>query len=474
MAFIRPQHALSTLCIALLLTACNSNNEDNIALPSISSNNTNTTVTTNTITVTPSLGKIFNANVILKNAKTKAILGTANTGNLGKVNFQINKAITDILVEVEGGGVAEYFDEAKGEQDLPSGVTLRAAASAITDNSNVGVSVFTEAAVQHAEKLTDGLKKSTNIIDANKKIGDAVGISNITQAPALIGQNSDYQQLADDAASAYALQLAALVKAASASIAGNTPALDLLEKLAADLSDGLIDGKNDTTTLTSVPYATLASVFAASWQLAMHEVINTLTNTELQAKFVSNVVNKVDIKEVNIGTIVTDDTDFGGASKAAWKGEIYLLATGTSKLPDFNTLTPIGTLFTSAIDIDARPFTEPFPGVPSDRFEDFGVRYQGPLTISEAGDYNFRIISDDGSKLFIDDVLVINHDGLHGPSSSARATVNLNKGVHTLRVEYFQGPRTYIALQVFGNKVGLTEKILTPVVPVSNAVAVQN
>ncbi|MBK7300768.1 MAG: hypothetical protein IPI79_10780 [Moraxellaceae bacterium] len=390
---------------------------------------------------------------------------------MGKVNFQIPKDIKDVLIEVSGGGVAKYFDEAKGEQDLPSGVTLRAAASAITDNSNVGVSVFTEAAVQHAEKLTDGLKKSTNIIDANKKIGDAVGISNITQAPALIGQNSDYQQLADDAASAYALQLAALVKAASASIAGNTPALDLLEKLAADLSDGLIDGKNDTTTLTSVPYATLASVFAASWQLAMHEVINTLTNTELQAKFVSNVVNKVDIKEVNIGTIVTDDTDFGGASKAAWKGEIYLLATGTSKLPDFNTLEPpIGTLFTSAIDIDARPFTEPFPGVPSDRFEDFGVRYQGPLTISEAGDYNFRIISDDGSKLFIDDVLVINHDGLHGPSSSARATVNLNKGVHTLRVEYFQGPRTYIALQVFGNKVGLTEKILTPVVPTSNVV----
>ncbi len=422
------------------------------------------------MTVTPSLGKILNAKVTLKNAKTNITIGTANTGNLGKVSFQIPKDIKDVLIEVSGGGVAKYFDEAKGEQDLPSGVTLRAAASAITDNSNVGVSVFTEAAVQHAEKQPDGLKKSTNIIDANKKIGDAVGISNITQAPALIGQNSDYQQLADDAASAYALQLAALVKAASASIAGNTPALDLLEKLAADLSDGLIDGKNDTTTLTSVPYATLASVFAASWQLAMHEVINTLTNTELQAKFVSNVVNKVDIKEVNIGTIVTDDTDFGGASKAAWKGEIYLLATGTSKLPDFNTLTPIGTLFTSAIDIDARPFTEPFPGVPSDRFEDFGVRYQGPLTISEAGDYNFRIISDDGSKLFIDDVLVINHDGLHGPSSSARATVNLNKGVHTLRVEYFQGPRTYIALQVFGNKVGLTEKILTPVVPTSNVV----
>jgi hypothetical protein len=74
-----------------------------------------------------------------------------------------------------------------------------------------------------------------------------------TQAPALIGQNSDYQQLADDAASAYALQLAALVKAASANTTGNTPALELLNKLAADLSDGIIDGKNDMLQLLQ-PY----------------------------------------------------------------------------------------------------------------------------------------------------------------------------------------------------------------------------
>lgn len=266
-----------------------------------------------------------------------------------------------------------------------------------------------------------------------------------------------------DAASIYALQLAALVKSATNS---NAPALDLLSKLAADLSDGLIDGKNGTATLTNLPYAALGSVFAASWQLAMQDVINTLNNTSLRAKFVSNVVNKVDIKEVNIGKIVTDNTDFGGAAKQAWKGEIYLLVVNTQKLPDFNTLTPIGTLFTSAIDISSRSFTDPFPGVPSDRFEWFGVRYQGPLTISEVGDYNFRTLSDDGSKIFIDDVLVVNHDGLHGPSSSPRATVNLNKGVHTLRVEYFQGPRTQIALQVFGNKVGLPEKILKPIIPV--------
>lgn len=468
MAFIRPQYALSSLCAALLLVGCEIN-EDKIA--PTSNNNSNTTISTNTMTVTPSLGKILNAKVTLKNAKTKALLGTANTGNLGKVSFQVPKDIKDVLIEVSGGGVAKYFDEAKGEQDLPSGVTLRAAATAITDNTDVGVSVFTEAAVQYAEKKPDGLSKTENIEQANHDIGAAVGISNITQAPVLIGSNSDYDNLKDDAASAYALQLAALVKATTSS--GNTPALEILNKLSADLSDGLLDGKNASIALTSLPYASLASVFAARWQLAMNDVIAMVNDTTLQANFIANIANKIDIKEVNIGAIVTDNTDFGGAAKQPWKGEIYLLAPNTPKLPDFNTLTPIGTLFTNSIDVSSRSFTEPFPGVPSDRFEWFGVRYQGPLTISEAGDYQFRTLSDDGSKLFIDDVLVVNHDGLHGPSSSARVTVNLNKGVHTLRVEYFQGPRTQIALQVFGNKVGLPEKILTPIVPVSNAVAVE-
>lgn len=289
----------------------------------------------------------------------------------------------------------------------------------------------------------------------------------------MIGSNDDYNKLKDDAASAYALQLAGLVKAAASKVPATvtTPALSLLNSLSDDLSDGIVDGKNEAAQLSNLPYAALASVFAASWQLAMQQVITNLNNLELKTVLKTKVADKVEIKDVNIGTVVTGDTDFGSGNKAAWKGEVYLLATNTSQLPDFNTLTPIGTLFTDKIDISPRSFTDPFPGVPSDRFEWFGVRYQGPLTISEAGDYQFRTVSDDGSKIFIDDVLVVNHDGLHAPSSSAQVTVNLNAGVHTIRVEYFQGPATQIALQVFGNKVGLPEKILTPVVPAAQVVA---
>ena len=51
---------------------------------------------------------------------------------------------------------------------------------------------------------------------------------------------------------------------------------------------------------------------------------------------------------------------------------------------------------------------------------DFGLedRFQteviGNLNITAAGTYQFRLTSDDGSRLLLDDNLVINNDGLHG------------------------------------------------------------
>jgi len=63
---------------------------------------------------------------------------------------------------------------------------------------------------------------------------------------------------------------------------------------------------------------------------------------------------------------------------------------------------------------------------------------QGYLVIKEEGIYNFRLISDDGSMLFIDDKLVINHDGAHG-ADIKDGKIALKAGVHPIRIDYFQG-----------------------------------
>jgi hypothetical protein len=76
--------------------------------------------------------------------------------------------------------------------------------------------------------------------------------------------------------------------------------------------------------------------------------------------------------------------------------------------------------------------------------DDFGLETRfvthvlGNLHAAQAGSYAFRLTSDDGSRLWIDDRLVINHDGLHGPDAPKDATVDLTAGAHSLRIEHFE------------------------------------
>ncbi|MEU9294209.1 lectin [Streptomyces sp. NPDC048266] len=61
----------------------------------------------------------------------------------------------------------------------------------------------------------------------------------------------------------------------------------------------------------------------------------------------------------------------------------------------------------------------------------------GNLKAPQTGSYTFRLTSDDGSRLWIDDQVVIDHDGLHGPEPKD-ATVDLTAGHHALRIEHFE------------------------------------
>jgi hypothetical protein len=131
------------------------------------------------------------------------------------------------------------------------------------------------------------------------------------------------------------------------------------------------------------------------------------------------------------------------------EGRIFQLETGTKELPqnmhkDYKSLL---TLYTKKIDIPTRNFTEGFPGL-ENVFEWFGIQYRGSITIKKTGLYTFRLLSDDGSKLFVDSNLVIENDGIHSPKS-VTGSIYLSPGTYPIRVDYFQGPRMQIALQLF-------------------------
>jgi S1-C subfamily serine protease len=72
------------------------------------------------------------------------------------------------------------------------------------------------------------------------------------------------------------------------------------------------------------------------------------------------------------------------------------------------------------------------------REEKYAVIFTGYLEIPEAGVYHLILGSDDGSRLFLDDRMVVDNDGTH-PVQEVRGVRRLARGLHRMRIEYFQG-----------------------------------
>lgn len=67
----------------------------------------------------------------------------------------------------------------------------------------------------------------------------------------------------------------------------------------------------------------------------------------------------------------------------------------------------------------------------------FVTEVTGNLSVPAAGTYEFRLISDDGSRLRIGDTVVIVNDGRHGPIA-VDGTITLTAGYHALRIDHFE------------------------------------
>ena len=104
-----------------------------------------------------------------------------------------------------------------------------------------------------------------------------------------------------------------------------------------------------------------------------------------------------------------------------------------SSIPVFSTQKFVGTAKLKALQMSARP---DFPAVVN-TLPYFGMEATGPFWAGTSGRYLFQMTSDDGSKLFLDGVLVLDNDGVHGDRTESR-TVNLRRGSHTMRVQYIE------------------------------------
>ncbi|QVJ01839.1 hypothetical protein KGD82_02165 [Nocardiopsis eucommiae] len=78
--------------------------------------------------------------------------------------------------------------------------------------------------------------------------------------------------------------------------------------------------------------------------------------------------------------------------------------------------------------------TEEFGGIANN----FMAHVIGNLHVPADGTYDFRLISDDGSRLYLDGEQIIENDQRQ-PPTAVDGTAELTEGAHALRIDYFQG-----------------------------------
>jgi hypothetical protein len=114
-------------------------------------------------------------------------------------------------------------------------------------------------------------------------------------------------------------------------------------------------------------------------------------------------------------------------AKPGLKVAVYEISPRPTKLPDFGKLTPAKTAAAERVNL-----------TPKTREEDFGLVFEGFLTVPSTGVYLIRVASDDGAEVMLDGQPVCGKDGVHGVEETV-GTVALAAGAHALKVRYFQG-----------------------------------
>lgn len=291
MTFTQPRVlTLAILAATLGLTACNSNDDDG-SLPGAA-------VAMKSVTIVPSLGKISNGRVVLRNARNPADRRGTLGDSLpiradGSVTFQVPATVPELLAELEPTNQTTYFDEGVADNPATAGIdeshpafpltqTLRVAfrQADLDAQGRVAMTALTEAAVSRALALAGTGSLADYIDAANAFIESVFKIASVHQVPVLLDDETDYRDrligASNAAARDYAMRLAALAQQArTANAADPTPALTMMKALSEDLSrDNALDGKRNGVGIDGVPYD--FNAFLTAWRNAMTQLLSSI------------------------------------------------------------------------------------------------------------------------------------------------------------------------------------------------------
>ncbi|MDH6092723.1 PKD domain-containing protein [Anabaenopsis arnoldii] len=124
------------------------------------------------------------------------------------------------------------------------------------------------------------------------------------------------------------------------------------------------------------------------------------------------------------------------------QANLYTTGGAITTFPNFSSLTPIASQTTGVVQQSNT--TQPFSGfnLQNPPVDNFAVLWTGKIELINTGNnqnetVTFFLSSDDGSRLYINNQLVVDHGGLHGFSEKS-GQIALSPGIHDIRVELFE------------------------------------
>lgn len=157
----------------------------------------------------------------------------------------------------------------------------------------------------------------------------------------------------------------------------------------------------------TVPLANTGTVYREPLRIRSNELVTAVS-------VVNGKTSRADVQQYRISN---------EAGKVNWE---YLEGI-FSQVPDFQKLPKKSSGKSSEISLVEIPHRE----------DHFALRFTANLRVPTAGLYTFYLQSDDGSRLWLNEELLIDNDGSHSRQEES-AAVELDAGTHPLEVRYFE------------------------------------
>lgn len=242
---------------------------------------------TTALTITPSLGLVRNATVVVK-TPAGAVVGSGTTGTDGTLTLTASGS-APFVVEVQGDADAEYFDEHTGQFE-PFLAPRKIRAMVPFGPTSIGVTGLTDVAASLLEgsgaPITNGnINLANNAVLQTFASAAPAGLTDLLTPPRVLSGAPTAGYLAANAADMYAAILAGLAETGGSD---PTPALTAIEQLRRDVSDGSLDGQENGSAITGLVYT--PGTFATDFAGKVSNYVGSYGNTALQTAVTSYTI----------------------------------------------------------------------------------------------------------------------------------------------------------------------------------------